>query len=76
MNNTLHKYNVTFYGSNGDYTTQVESPYYLSCETDNADELADDIIDLAIEIGYLQQGADFRERLDTYAIVVENAEGE
>lgn len=76
MNNTLHKYEVTFYGNNGDCIIKVESPHYLSCETENADVLADDIIELAMEIGYLQQGADFRERLDTYAIVVDFAEGE
>lgn len=60
-----HKYRVTFLGINGDVSVEVETPLEADCQhEDNVNA----IMDMCMEIAYLQHGADFRERLDTYEI--------
>lgn len=61
----LTKYKVTFLGENSELSLEVESPLIVDCDHE---ENVHDIIDLATEIGYLQFGEDFKERLEIYAV--------
>ncbi len=69
----MENYKVTFTGNNGELTLWVDSPLVVDCEhEDNVHT----IIDLAIGIGELTFGEDFRDKLDTYAICLGYADEE
>lgn len=63
-------YKVIFSGLNGEVSLLVDSPLQVDCEHE---ENVHTIIDIAIAIGELTFGSDFREELDTYAIGLEFA---
>lgn len=66
----LNKYKVTFVGENEELSIEVESPFIVDCDHE---ENVHDIIDLATEIGYLQFGEDFKERIEVYLIGLDYA---
>lgn len=59
------RYEIRFTGTKGKCSVFLESPLPVDCDHE---ENVHSIIDMGIELGYLEFGADFRERLDTYAI--------
>jgi hypothetical protein len=61
-------YTVTFIGNNGEVEVTVASEYEFLDE-----ETSDKVIEAGLELAYLIYGEDFRDKLDTYAILAEPA---
>lgn len=61
----MTKYKVLFTGTKGECHLFVDSP--LTVDSDH-EKNVDAIIDLAVELGYIEFGENFREELDTFAI--------
>lgn len=64
----LIKYKVTFTGEKGELFLEVETPLVVDCDNE---ENVHTIIDIAIGIGEITFGENFREELETYAIGLE-----
>lgn len=67
----MKTYKVIFTGHNGELSLLVDSPLQIDC---SHEENVHAIIDIAIGIGELTFGEDFRDRLDTYAIGLDYAD--
>jgi len=66
--NKQTKYKVTFVGEKGELSLEVETPLIVDSENE---ENVHTIIDIAIGIGELTFGENFRDQLETYAIGLE-----